>query len=53
VAAVAVAHRGHWSYIDEADLASKSTFALLAQLCVLQDGSAQGAVPVLTLPVWG
>lgn len=50
-AAVAVKYRGHWFYIDDADLNSKSTFALLAQLFALQAGGAEGVVPVLTLPV--
>lgn len=52
-AAVAVRYRGYWYYIDEADLDSKSTFALLGQLFALQAGSAKTAAPVLTLPVGG
>ena len=50
---VAVSHRGHWFYIDDADLDSKSTFSLLAQLFALQAGGAEGLTPVLTLPIGG
>jgi len=52
-AAVAVRYRGHWFYIDQADLDSKSTFALLSQLLALRAGAAQGVAPLLTLPVGG
>lgn len=52
-AAVAVRHRGHWFYIDDADLDSKSTFSLLAQLFALQSGASQGLAPLLTLPLGG
>ena len=46
-----VNYRGHWFYIDDTDLESKSTFTLLAQIFALQAGKAEGIVPVLTLPV--
>lgn len=52
-AAVAVRHRGYWYYVDDADLTSKSTLALLGQLFALQAGTAAGAAPVFTLPVGG
>lgn len=52
-AAVAISHRGHWFYIDDSDLDSKSTFSLLGQLFALQAGGAEGLTPVLTLPVGG
>jgi hypothetical protein len=52
-AAIAVEHRGHWFYIDDSDLNSKSTFALLAQLLALQAGGAESVAPVLTLPIGG
>ncbi len=52
-AAVAVRYRGHWFYIEDDDLASKSTFALLGQIFSLQSGNAKGAAPVLTIPVGG
>ena len=48
---VAVQYRGHWFYIDDADLDSKSTFALLHQVLALQSGGAPSATPILTLPV--
>ena len=50
---VAVNYRDIWFYIDDADLESKTTFALLGQLLELQSGDAKGANPVLTLPVGG
>ena len=49
-AAVSVQHAGHWFYIDETDLNSKSTFNLLLELFNLQiraGGNTQ--VPILTL----
>lgn len=52
-AAIAVRHRGYWFYIDDADLSSKSTFALLGQLFALQAGGVESVAPVLTLPVGG
>ena len=52
-AAVRVRYRGHWYFIDDADLESKSTFALLIQLLSLQSGATTGGTPVLTLPVGG
>jgi len=52
-AAVRVRYRDHWFYIPDEDLASKSTFSLLAQLFALQAGSGDGLRPVLTLPVGG
>jgi len=52
-AAVAISHRGHWFYIHDADLDSKSTFSLLGQLFALQAGGAEGLTPVLTLPIGG
>jgi hypothetical protein len=50
---VRVFYRGHWYYIADNDLDSKSTFSLLAQLFALQAGSTEGVRPVLTLPVGG
>lgn len=52
-AAVAVRHRGTWFSIDDADLPSKSTFALLGQVLALQSGDVERALPVLTLPIGG
>ena len=51
--AVAVQYLGHWYYIDNADLKSKSTLGLLSQLFALQAGDVQSVAPVLTLPVGG
>jgi len=52
-AAVAVRYRGHWFYVDDSDLDSKSTFSMLGQLFALQSGNAQGQSPLLTIPVGG
>ncbi len=52
-AAVAVLYKGSWFYIDNSDLSSKSTMALLSQLFALQAGEAKAVTPVLTLPVGG
>ncbi|MBL8745475.1 MAG: hypothetical protein JNK58_03870 [Phycisphaerae bacterium] len=49
----AVEYRGTTFWIDDGDLDSKSTFALLGQLLELQSGSARGSGPILTLPVGG
>lgn len=48
---ILVRHRDAWFWIDDSDLDSKSTFALLGQLLELQSGGAERARPVLTLPV--
>ncbi|MEZ4453816.1 MAG: hypothetical protein R3B09_30450 [Nannocystaceae bacterium] len=48
---VAVPYRDRWFYIDDSDLDSKSTFALLTQLLELQSGEIKATGPVLTLPV--
>jgi len=50
-AAVAVAYRGHWFYIDDSDLDSKSTFSMLGQIFALQSSDVSAAAPLLTLPV--
>ena len=45
-----VPYRGHWFYIPDDDLETKSTWGLLAQLVSLQaGGEAKGLVPALTL----
>ena len=46
-----VRYRGNWLYIENNDLASKSTFSLLMQLFALQAGEIKSTAPVLTLPV--
>ncbi|OGV74324.1 MAG: hypothetical protein A3K19_02700 [Lentisphaerae bacterium RIFOXYB12_FULL_65_16] len=50
-ASVSVAYRGHWFYIDDADLASKDTFALLGIVFAIQSGDVKMSQPVLTIPV--
>ena len=51
MASVRTYYRGHWFYIDDRDLDSKSTFTLLAQLFSLQSGKQKTVAPVLTLPI--
>jgi hypothetical protein len=47
---VAVRHRGHWFYIDDADRTSKETFELLLELYNLETrGGGAANIPVLTL----
>ncbi len=48
---VAVPYRGRWFYIDDSDLDTKSTFALVSQLFELQSGNIKHAGPTLTIPV--
>jgi hypothetical protein len=45
-----VYYRGHWFWIDDADLESKGTYTLLAQLFSLQAASGRIQAPVLTIP---
>jgi len=49
---VSVAYRGHWYYIDDADVVSKRIFNALFDLFNLQVAkSGSSSAPVLTLPV--
>ena len=48
-----IQYRGHWFYIDDADLTSRRTFAMLSALFAVVGGTVPGAHPVLTLPVGG
>ena len=50
-AAVAVSYRGYWYYIDDADIASKTTLSLFRELTRLQKVGAAEGQPLLTLPV--
>jgi len=49
----AINYRGHWFYIRDDDLNSKSTFMLLTQLFNLQAGQTKVQAPTLTIPVRG
>jgi hypothetical protein len=44
-------YRGHWFYVDDRDLESKSTFMLLTELFNLQAGQSATPGPQLTLPL--
>lgn len=48
---VKVSYRGHWFFVRDDDLESKSTFMLLSHLFALQAGQVNLAMPTLTLPV--
>lgn len=46
-----VPYRGHWFYIDDADLESKTTFGLLSHLFSLQSAPPRGEAPLVTVPI--
>lgn len=46
---VAVPYRGHWFYIPDSDLDSKTTFGLLTLLFSLQASGGDGVSPLLTV----
>jgi hypothetical protein len=48
---VKLRYRGHWFYIADNDLESKSTFMLLNQLFNLLAGDIRKAAPTLTIPI--
>lgn len=50
-AAVKVCYRGHWFYIADNDLNSKSSFMLLSKLFNIQDEPSGSNVPQLTIPI--
>jgi hypothetical protein len=45
-----VRYRGHWFYIDDGDLESKTTFGLLSNLFSLQSAPSRALSPLLTVP---
>ena len=47
---VAVEYRGTWYWIDDRDYASKRVFSTLMLLLNLVDKSAEGQLPVITIP---
>jgi len=53
MAFVSVKYRGYWFYIEDTDLRSKSTFALLTYMFSMQASSGQGGGPLLTLSAGG
>ena len=48
---LSIEYRGHWFYIEDTDLQSRETFAMLTALFAVVGGTVPGAHPVLTLPV--
>jgi hypothetical protein len=48
---LSVQYRGNYFYIDDSDLSSRRTFAMLTALFAVVGGTVPGAHPVLTLPV--
>lgn len=49
-AAVKVHYRDSWFYIADSDADSKTTFALVSMLVMLQSGDASKVTPLITLP---
>ena len=52
-AAVKIFYRGHWYWIDDRDLDSKTTFNLMMFLLALQSAASDGASPLLTIDAGG
>jgi len=48
---LSIEYRGNWFYVDDTDLKSRETFAMLTALFAVVGGTVPGAHPVLTLPV--
>lgn len=48
---ISVQYRNYWFYIDDGDIHSKKTFALLLQLYNLNANEAKNRGPILTLPL--
>lgn len=48
---IAVQYRNYWFYIDDCDIHSKKTFALLIELYNLNANEANSRGPILTLPL--
>ncbi len=48
---IAIKFRGHWFYIKDSDISTKSTFILLQQLFALEASKGKGTSPILTLPI--
>ena len=46
---VAVPYRGHWFWVADDDLNSKTTLSLLGMLVSLKSGNQTGASPLLTI----
>jgi hypothetical protein len=50
-ASLRIRHRDHWFYIDDSDLRSRETFAMLNALFAVVGGTVPGAQPIMTIPV--
>lgn len=50
---LAVSYRGHWYYVDDSDLESKSTLGMISEIfnIEIRGGGVAGNLPVLTLGV--
>jgi hypothetical protein len=48
-----IRYRGHYFYIDDADVASKDAFAFIGLIFSLYAGAPSSASPLLTIPVGG
>lgn len=51
--AVSVSFRGHWFWIEDNDLETKTTFSLLLFLLALQSAASDGITPLITLDAGG
>jgi hypothetical protein len=50
-ALTAVFYRGCWFYVDDTEVPSKDSFAMLGYVFALQAGEVKSNAPVLTLPI--
>jgi hypothetical protein len=50
-ASVSIQYRGHWFYVEDSDVESKETLAMLELVFTLKAGELPSTGPVLTLPV--
>ena len=50
---VATKYRGYWFFIDDDDLTSKSTFALILELYGLELAGGIAPGPIVTVPIGG
>lgn len=46
---VKIQYRGHWFYIEDSDLSSKSTFGLVSNLLALQSGEVKDVTTIRTI----
>jgi hypothetical protein len=47
---VKIFYRGHWFYIPDTDIDSRTTFSLVSMLLTLQAGATERTAPLITMP---